>query len=131
MSMRILVIDDEIFMHSVIRRIFSLEPGFEEGGGSVKGVSNELSARECFSPGVFDLIICDTNLVGTAVSGPVICTDFKAMDESLLVVGMSGDAMNERHWVRPDGAFTFIAKPFTMEQLLYAVNEQSMIRACA
>ncbi|MBF0552774.1 MAG: response regulator, partial [Deltaproteobacteria bacterium] len=135
-NQRILVVDDEKRIREGCRRVLTQE-GFEVAEAESGTISLEMIEREHF-----DVVLLD--LMMPALSGFDVLTHIKAVHPDTTIIVISGFATVE-HSIEAmkKGAFDFIPKPFSPEQLRVVVakaieytsalkdvaNEKSRMRA--
>ena len=125
-KLRILVADDEAGMrHSIGRALqkFTLElPEIEEVGFSVEGVPSGEEALEKISAGAPDLLLLDHKMGG--MSGLSVLEHLAGRDLDMLTIMVTAFATIETA-VRAtkSGAFDFIAKPFTPDELKETIRK--------
>ncbi len=113
----ILVIDDERIMRDGCTRILS------KNGCSVVSAENGAAGLTelAKSPQAFDLILLDLMMPG--MSGMEVLEKIRLLDETLLVIVVTGYATVESAVeAMKKGAYDFIAKPFTPDQLRIVVK---------
>jgi two-component system phosphate regulon sensor histidine kinase PhoR len=114
---KILVIDDESVMRDGCCRILAKEgcevltaPNGEEGLAAIKG-----------DPGGFEVVLLDLKMPG--MGGMEVLEQAREVDPSLLVVIITGYAtVDSAVEAMKKGAYDFIAKPFTPDQLRLIVR---------
>jgi two-component system phosphate regulon sensor histidine kinase PhoR len=114
---KILVIDDEAVMRDGCCRILAKEgcevltaPNGEEGLAAIKG-----------DPGGFEVVLLDLKMPG--MGGMEVLEQAREVDPSLLVVIITGYAtVDSAVEAMKKGAYDFIAKPFTPDQLRLIVR---------
>ena len=114
---KILVIDDEQIMRDGCTRILS------KNGCTVVSAENGANGlRELEkSPQEFDIILLDLMMPG--MSGMEVLEKIRVLDDSLLVIVVTGYATVESAVeAMKKGAYDFIAKPFTPDQLRIVVR---------
>jgi len=98
-----MIVDDEPAIRRLLIRWLAHE------GWAATAVSSYADAAAAFSPGAFDLILCDVDL-GEQPDGVALALNFRNCDPSLCVALMSGDPRNEDR-AREAGLELF-TKPF-------------------
>ncbi len=116
----ILVIDDEVEIVQLLRRILEAE------GHRVTTVENGLQAQDALSTQMFDLVICDLKMPG--MSGSELYYHLKRTrpEQARKFIFSTGDVVSDESWVFLQSAGNrFISKPFKPEQILALVNEEA------
>ena len=117
MAGRILIIDDEKDMLTLLKRIIS-----EETDHLVTAASDPLSALNLFKNEVFDLVITDLKMPG--MDGMALLKEMKKIKPEISVVIITAYATIEtavetvKH-----GAYDFITKPFERERILITIDK--------
>jgi diguanylate cyclase (GGDEF)-like protein/putative nucleotidyltransferase with HDIG domain len=117
---RIMIVDDEVSVGRVLRRILE--------GGNYR-VTVETSAQRaldhlCSNPGQYDVVLTDLNL--PEKSGLELLDELRSIDESLAKIVITGHAtMDNAITCLRRGAYDFIEKPVVPNQLL-AVLERAL-----
>lgn len=112
----ILIIDDEAIIREGTRRILELE------GHRVEGSSSGLQGLECLQEDQFDLVITDLKMPG--MSGMDVLKAIRVLQPAVPVILITGYASVEtaveaiKH-----GAFDYLPKPFSPEQLTELVTK--------
>ncbi len=114
--MKILIVDDEPIVIESCRRILEAE------GISVRRAGNALQAKEILHQGEsFDLILTDIKMPGQ--DGFQLISQIRKARPGIPILMMTGYLTPETvEKGRSGGAEGFIAKPFTPEELLRAVE---------
>jgi FixJ family two-component response regulator/glycine cleavage system H lipoate-binding protein len=120
-KIRILVIDDEQIILDSIRRILKNQPNYE--------IDTALSAEIALSrlPEFKPQIIL-TDLMMPEIDGLELLKKVKEIDEKVLVIMITGYAtINTALQAMQLGAFDYIAKPFTREELLKVIERAASV----
>lgn len=113
---RILVVDDELGMREGCRRI--LTPDGHEVGVAESGEA----ALEGFVPGSYDLALVDLKMPG--ISGIDLLKRLRALDHDLVCVIFTAYAtLDTAVEATKSGAYDYLAKPFTPEELALVVDK--------
>lgn len=113
--MKVIVVDDERIVLESCKRILG-EDGFE-----VTTATSAEKAMESMHGGTFSLALIDVKMPGR--DGMSLMRDLKKMWPDIPVIVMSGYVTSETmEEVSRMNAATFIAKPFTPDELLSAVR---------
>ncbi len=116
MPLKILVVDDELGVREECRRVLSAE------GYIVETAEDGVAALERFqaSP-VFDVVITDLNM--PHMGGMELIERLHAIDENTLLLVITGfAAINTAVEAAKRGAYAYIPKPFTPDELLLHVR---------
>jgi formate/nitrite transporter len=113
---RLLVIDDESVVLTSCRRIFA-EEGFE-----VVTTDSPRQGLELASGSRFDVILCDWRMPELSGIDVVELLD-KRSPESAVVMITGFPAVDRATEVMKRGAMDYVAKPFTPEEIVAAVNK--------
>lgn len=113
---RILLVDDDPDSLKYMARVL------EHAGFQVMAAQSAKDARELAKPGAQDLIVSDVNMPG--LRGPELVKQLKAAGVACPVLLVSGEGSFEAldESLHVPGA-TFLAKPFTPNDLVSAVFE--------
>ena len=112
---KILVVDDSGLSRRTLRKI--LEPA----GHQIKEAEDGIAALEQFHIDKPDLVLLDLTMSG--MYGIDVLKKLREMDSHAIVVVASADIQSStRAMVQEAGASAFINKPFTVDQVLEAVN---------
>ncbi|MGD0110709.1 MAG: response regulator [Armatimonadota bacterium] len=113
---RILVVDDELGMREGCRRI--LEPE----GHAVTVAESAEGALAIYTPGSQDLALLDLRMPG--MSGIELLARLQQLDPGLICVMITAYATLETAvQATKSGAYDYLAKPFTPDELLLAVDK--------
>lgn len=113
---RILVVDDEKGMRDGCRRILTIE------GHEVDTAEDALQGLECLRSGGFDMALLDVKMPG--MSGIEMLETIRQIDPDLVSVIITGYATIETAIeATRKGAYDFLPKPFTPDELLAKVNK--------
>lgn len=113
---RVLVVDDELGMREGCRRI--LEPE----GHAVTVAESAEEALAMFTPGSQDLALVDLRMPG--MSGIELLGRLRDLDPDLICVMITAYATLETAvQATKSGAYDYLAKPFTPDELVLAVNK--------
>ena len=114
----ILLVEDEDGLRSLNAR------GLRSRGYSVIEASNGIEAMEALEEknGAVDLVVSD--VVMPEMDGPTLLRELRSRDPSLKIIFVSGYAEDafQKH-LPADGQFAFLAKPFTLKQLVNEVKD--------
>ena len=114
----ILLVEDEEGLRQLNAR------GLASRGYTVLEAGNGVEAIEVLakSDGKVDLVVSD--VVMPEMDGPTLLRELRSRDPSLKIIFVSGYAEDafQKH-LPADGQFAFLAKPFTLKQLVNAVKE--------
>jgi DNA-binding NtrC family response regulator len=112
---KILVIDDEMVVLNSCRKILSAE-GYE-----LQTVRTGVEGLERLSREKFDLVL--TDLMMPEMSGIEVLKRIKLLDQDLVTIMMTGySTVQTAVEAMKLGAYDYIPKPFTYEELLEAVE---------
>ena len=116
---KILVIDDDASVRSVVSRIL------QEAGYETETATNGLEGIEAMSRTRFALVICD--MLMPVQEGIETIQEIRRAGANIPIIAISGAFGDEGYTPLDDaraiGADLAIAKPFTIEKLLAAVDE--------
>jgi two-component system phosphate regulon sensor histidine kinase PhoR len=113
---RTLVVDDELGMREGCRRILEAE------GHRVTTAESGQEALELFSGGEFDLALIDLKMPG--MSGVELLVRLREIDPQCMYVIVTAYATLETAvQATKSGAYDYVAKPFTPEELMLVVNK--------
>ena len=113
---RILVVDDELGMREGCRRILEAE------GHKVTTAESGQEALEPFAGGEFDLALIDLKMPG--MSGVELLVRLREIDPDCMYVIVTAYATLETAvQATKSGAYDYVAKPFTPEELMLVVNK--------
>jgi two-component system cell cycle sensor histidine kinase/response regulator CckA len=114
----ILLVEDEEGLRALNAR------GLTSRGYTVLEAGNGVEAIEVLEKidGRVDLVVSD--VVMPEMDGPTLLRELRSRDPSLKIIFVSGYAEDafQKH-LPADGQFAFLAKPFTLKQLVAAVKE--------
>jgi two-component system cell cycle sensor histidine kinase/response regulator CckA len=116
----ILLVEDEEVLRNLNAR------GLTSRGYTVLQAANGAEAIEAFDshPGQIDLVVSD--VVMPEMDGPTLLTKLRSRNANVKIVFVSGYAEEAFEKHLPDGEkYSFLAKPFTLKQLLGAVKEMT------
>ena len=114
----ILLVEDEEGLRGLNAR------GLTSRGYTVLQAANGLEAVEAFDnhAGKIDLVVSD--VVMPEMDGPTLLTRLRSRDPSVKIIFVSGYAEEAFEKHLPEGEkYSFLAKPFTLKQLVGAVKE--------
>jgi two-component system cell cycle sensor histidine kinase/response regulator CckA len=114
----ILLVEDEESLRSLNAR------GLASRGYTVLQAANGMEAIEAFDghAGKIDLVVSD--VVMPEMDGPTLLTQLRRRDTDVKIVFVSGYAEEAFEKHLPEGEkYSFLAKPFTLKQLVAAVKE--------
>lgn len=113
---KILIVDDSGMSRRTLRRI--LEPA----GHQVAEAEDGITALEGYFINKPDLVLLDLTMSG--MYGVDVLSRLRELDPAARVIVASADIQSStRTMVRDAGAVNFINKPFTINEVLNAVNE--------
>jgi two-component system, NtrC family, sensor kinase len=122
MKRRLLIVDDENAVRTLLSRILT------NAGHDCSVAENALSARELLKTRVFDLILCDILMPGESGLDLIrFCAKEYPDMGNILVTGVEDPQSAEE--ALNIGAYGYVIKPFTNNQLLIIVN--NALRRCA
>jgi two-component system cell cycle sensor histidine kinase/response regulator CckA len=116
----ILLVEDEEVLRGLNAR------GLTSRGYTVLQAANGAEAIEAFDrhPGQIDLVVSD--VVMPEMDGPTLLTKLRRRNANVKIVFVSGYAEEAFEKHLPEGEkYSFLAKPFTLKQLLGAVKEMT------
>ena len=115
----VLVVDDHALLTTGVANIINQEPGLRV----IAEAANGLEAVEAFESysGKIDLVVSD--VVMPEMDGPTLLTELRCRDPDVKVIFVSGYAEEAFEKNLPEGRYSFLAKPFTLKQLVGAVKE--------
>jgi two-component system cell cycle sensor histidine kinase/response regulator CckA len=114
----ILLVEDEEGLRGLNAR------GLTSRGYTVLQAANGVEAVEAFGhhSGKIDLVVSD--VVMPEMDGPTLLTELRSRDPHVKIIFVSGYAEEAFEKHLPDGEqYNFLAKPFTLKQLVGAVKE--------
>ena len=113
----ILLVEDEEGLRGLNAR------GLTSRGYTVLQAANGLEAVEAFDShfGKIDLVVSD--VVMPEMDGPTLLTKLRSRDPGVKIIFVSGYAEEAFEKNLPEGEYNFLAKPFTLKQLVGAVKE--------
>jgi len=116
MSARILVIDDEVDMLSLIRLILTEKTDYE-----VVTTNNPLSVSDLLNEKKFDVIVTDLKM--PIMDGMDVVDAIRKQDPlvPIVIITAYGSVDSAEEAVKK-GAFDYITKPFRQEQLLISLK---------
>lgn len=107
---RVLIVDDLLSVREVLRG------GLEAIGHQIETASSAAEARTLFTPGRFDLVICDIQMPGE--SGVELLDWMKSSDPEVAVVMVTGvDDAATAVSAMLKGASDYLTKPFTLPEV--------------
>jgi two-component system, NtrC family, response regulator AtoC len=116
MTIRVLIVEDE----SLIR--WSLRQKFEERGYRVVEAETGRKALEALDSGTFDLVMLDYKLPD--MTGIEVLRALRKADDDAVVIMMTAYSTIETAVEAIKlGAFDYVAKPFSMDQLFFTVDK--------
>lgn len=112
----ILVVDDDLSVRTLIT------DALREGGYfNIKEVENGIQALETFRKEAYDLVISDLQMPG--MNGMELLSRIKELNPSTSVIIMTGyPTIGITVSAMKEGAFDFLTKPFTIENLIFKVD---------
>ncbi|HJX30595.1 MAG TPA: response regulator [Thermodesulfobacteriota bacterium] len=116
MSARILVIDDEVDMLSLIRLILTEKTDYE-----IITTNNPLEVSNLLNEKKFDVIVTDLKM--PIMDGMDVVDAIRKQDElvPIIIITAYGSVESAEEAVKK-GAFDYITKPFRQEQLLISLK---------
>ena len=116
MSARVLVVDDEVDMLSLIKLILTEKTDYE-----VVTTNNPLEVAALLEKNKFDVIITDLKM--PIMDGMDVVDAIRKKDEliPIIIITAYGSVESAEEAVNK-GAFDYIAKPFRQEQLLISIR---------
>jgi two-component system cell cycle sensor histidine kinase/response regulator CckA len=113
----VLLVEDEEGLRGLNAR------GLSSRGYTVLQAANGFEAVEAFEShsGKIDLVVSD--VVMPEMDGPTLLTELRGRDPDVKVIFVSGYAEEAFEKNLPEGRYSFLAKPFTLKQLVGAVKE--------
>jgi len=116
MSARVLVVDDEVDMLSLIKLILTEKTDYE-----VVTTNNPLEVAALLEKNKFDVIITDLKM--PIMDGMDVVDAIRKKDEMIpiIIITAYGSVESAEEAVNK-GAFDYIAKPFRQEQLLISIR---------
>ena len=115
---RLIIVDDHSIVRQGLRAIFRVTPGIELIGEAANG----REAVELAASAQPDLALMD--LVMPEMDGPTLLKEMRVRNPDLKMIFVSGYAEEAfQKNLPPEGRFSFLAKPFTLKQLVAAVKE--------
>jgi DNA-binding NtrC family response regulator len=116
MSARILVIDDEVDMLSLIRLILTEKTDYE-----IITTNNPLEVSNLLNEKKFDVIVTDLKM--PIMDGMDVVDAIRKQDElvPIIIITAYGSVESAEETVKK-GAFDYITKPFRQEQLLISLK---------
>ncbi len=110
-----LIVDDEDDIRAILRRIM------ESAGHRCVEAANAEEARDRFAEHGFDLVLCDVNMPGE--SGPTLVRHILDRHTDTAVVMVTGTDDPEVATLAIEaGAYGYVVKPFTPNEILINVN---------
>jgi DNA-binding NtrC family response regulator len=114
--MKVLIVDDDFIVIESCRRILEAE------GIAIQKAGNAAQAREILDQETFDLMLTDIKMPGQ--DGFQLISQIRNTAPSMPILMMTGYLTPETvEKGRSGGAEGFIAKPFTPEELLRAIED--------
>lgn len=118
---RLLVVEDEELMRSILRRLLEGE-GYE-----VYTADSAENALQLFSEHTFDVVLSDIKMAG--IDGIELLDRIKAIDEQAMVIIMTAySSVDTAIAALRKGAYDYVTKPFVNEDLLQTIHNASMQR---
>jgi CheY-like chemotaxis protein len=115
MNYRLLIVDDDSNLLSVLERFFS------DGANTVVTCSNGVEAIKKCKLEPFDLVITDIMMPG--MNGLEVLREIRKIDPGILVILITGFASLETAiGAIREGAYDYITKPFRLEEIKIAVQ---------
>jgi DNA-binding NtrC family response regulator len=114
-TQRILVVDDEVGMLELLKRILAAE------GYTVSAVSSAESAQEVLKTELFDLVITDLVMSGKGGEHVVRTVREEQPDTEILVITAHA-SVDSAIEVMKQGAFDYLRKPLLPEEMLHAAR---------
>jgi DNA-binding NtrC family response regulator len=116
MSARILVIDDEVDMLSLIRLILTEKTDYE-----IITTNNPLEVSNLLNEKIFDVVVTDLKM--PIMDGMDVVDAIRKQDElvPIIIITAYGSVESAEEAVKK-GAFDYITKPFRQEQLLISLK---------
>jgi two-component system cell cycle sensor histidine kinase/response regulator CckA len=113
----VLLVEDEEGLRGLNAR------GLSSRGYTVLQAANGFEAVEAFEThaGKIDLVVSD--VVMPEMDGPTLMTQLRGRDPGVKIIFVSGYAEDAFEKNLPEGEYRFLAKPFTLKQLVGAVKE--------
>jgi DNA-binding NtrC family response regulator len=115
MAEQILVVDDELPMLRVLERIISADGGYE-----VTTTNNALEVPALLEKTCFDLVIADLRMPGMSGMEMLRLIRSSGRPEEVIIITAFPSNESEAEAIA-GGAFDYITKPFTKEQIVAAV----------
>jgi DNA-binding NtrC family response regulator len=116
MSTRVLVVDDDLKMRTLVARVLSRE------GYVVRGAETGQDALDLFDTWSPDLILCDIRMPG--MNGMELLARVHQVHPELPVVVMTGfGSVETAVEAMRAGAFDYFSKPFDLDELLIVVRK--------
>ncbi len=110
-NIKILIVDDEIEILKIFKQYFKIL-----GLLNVTTVNNSKEAIELFSNNKFDIVFLD--IIMPDITGEELFEKMKAIDNSIPIVFVSGQIEKSKDEFIKKGAFDYILKPFSNEDLI-------------
>jgi len=115
--LRILVVEDDVRIGSLIRRIFI------DRGYSVTVAITAPAGLEAFETDVHDLVVLDLMLPGLPGGGMEVCRRIRLLDSDTPVLMLTAlDSMGHKVGGLDAGADDYLVKPFHVDELLARVR---------
>jgi DNA-binding NtrC family response regulator len=114
MAEQILVVDDELPMLSVLERLIT------GGGYQVVTTNNALEVPELLEQSRFDLVIADLRMPGMSGMELLRLIRSRGRSEEIIIITAFPSPESAAEAIE-EGAFDYITKPFTKEQIIAAV----------
>jgi len=113
---RVLIVDDEVRIQKVCRRLLA------EEGCDVESAENGIKGLKMIKEKHFDIVLLDLMMPG--ISGLEVLPDIKAHHPDTVVIVITGYATLE-HSIETmkKGAFDFLAKPFSPQELRIVISK--------
>ena len=97
--------------------------GLASRGYTVLQAANGVEAIEAYDrhAGRIDLVVSD--VVMPEMDGPTLLAELRSRDPDVKIIFVSGYAEDAFEKHLPEGTYSFLAKPFTLKQLVGAVKK--------
>ena len=122
MKKRLLIVDDDKALRTLLNRVLT------NAGHDCSLAEDTLSARELLKASAFDLILCDIVMPGESGLGLIRFCAREYPDTGVIMVTGVEDPQSAEEALNI-GAYGYVIKPFTNNQLLIIVN--NALRRCA